>query len=264
MKFRDLIWLGFFAALSFLALWPASLALLLETAAGHKYAFGFGAFAVMGLLGESVEARVESGRYLRGGALFLRAAAWGFYGIAAVFMFFFYNGAVIMAQGAGFLPGGGLGVSGSLMAAFFTSFFFATAFFASLFFNCTFNLLMMALRRLLGGAARARAEAAGQESGPFIARAAERTDWADFIRYDALRNIPLFWTPLYTIVFMFPPQYWSLLACWLGTILIALLAVSKPWSRFRGNTKAASPVFVAAETRRLPPAAEQAPGAWRH
>jgi len=218
LKRGDLIWLIFFAAAGLVLASPGTLDSLGALSLVHRYRVGFLAFAAMGTLGQALAARFAHGRYPAPMILAVSAVMWGLYGMALALLIWLVNGGVIMLQTAGFLPGGGLSMSGNPLAGILGSMYFTEPFFTSVFLNLGVVHPLLAVMRLGRKAAEMR-QAEGRCPG--LDRTARAVDWAVFIRRE-VHAVPLFRIPALTIVFMLPQELW-LPAAALATAILAAL-----------------------------------------
>ena len=223
MKKTDFLYLAVFLAATVVLAWPETARNLEWLTYNQRYRLGFLAFAFFGPLGEIAAARLGGAPRPRPGLLAAQALMWGLYGLAAALFFWLFNGAVVLAQGTGLLPGGVWRFGGHFLAAFFSGSFFTEPFFTSLLVCCCFTLPFLAVHRLMGASLDLfRAE--GRR--PDLRRASEAADWPGFIRTEVVL-LPLFRVPGLTFVFMLPPGLWLFSAAWLGVILGGLGGLRK-------------------------------------
>ena len=223
MKKIDFVTLAVFGVATFVLVWPETGRHIESLTYDHRYKFGFLIFALLGPLGELIAARLSGNPTPRPILVAEGVFMWGFYGLAAAFFFWFFNGAVALAQGAGLLPGGTWRFGGHFLAVFFKSSFFTEPFFTSLLVCCCFTYPFLTVRRL-AGAAWNLFWAEGR--WPDLRRASETADWPGFILAEVVL-LPLFRVPSLTFVFMLPPGLWLFASAWFGVVQGGMIGLNR-------------------------------------
>lgn len=183
------------------------------------------AFGLLGPTGETLGRRLSGRDYPPPAHLAASALVWALHGLAASLLYWVLNSGVVLAQGVGFLPGGGYGSGPGLLRAFFSSFFFTGPLFTSILVCLGLTPVLTALQRLALAALDFKLD---RGRWPGLALASWKADWPAFIQYN-LTSGPLVRIPLMTIVFMLPQGLWLLTAAW----CLALAGALEGW----GNKK---------------------------
>lgn len=217
MKLGDLVCLILLAVIP--AVWASGWEVELGPAGlNQRQLMGFLAFALMGPAGEAFRARLAGRAYPRPVPALASALLWGLHGLAASLLYWVFNGGVIMAQTAGFLPGGGFGAGPGVFRAFFGSFFFTGPLFTAILVSLILNPVLTALQRLALAWLGLWLDTGRR---PGLAPASWKADWPGFIRYQLVCG-PLIRLPLLTAVFMLPQNMWLPAAAWSGALVTAL------------------------------------------
>jgi len=214
MKKGDLIWGGVLGAISLLLVIPASRAAFVSLTHSYFYPMSFLKFAVLATMGEMLAVRILQGEWRKPKGLAAKAAAWGVFGLLIALMFGVFNGGAKACADAGLLPGGGDGIFGVFLIAFYTSAIM----------NVTFGPVMMSSHRVSDTWIDRRIEKAADTS---ILAAIKAVDWVGFIRFAVLKTVPFFWIPAHTLVFLLPPEYRVLASAYLSIVLGAMMAYVK-------------------------------------
>ncbi|MBD5416854.1 MAG: hydrolase [Desulfovibrio sp.] len=209
----------------------------MNTTQNHPFMAGFGKFALLGTLGESLAQRLLTGRYLPPGFRPLaRALLWGLLGvcISAAFIIFSAGAPCMLAAlGLDWAPRALTGPLGIRKVI--------TAFAISLTMNTMFAPVLMVAHKI--GDMRIAMVADGPRypgEGFNVGATLAEIDWNRMWDLVLYRSLLFFWVPAHTVTFLLPPAFRVLFAAVLGAVLGLILA----WAAAREKKPAPPEVLL--------------------
>lgn len=180
-------------------------------------------FSILATMGESIGLRIRSGRYnAKGFGIIPRAIVWGFLGMSVKIAFIIFGaGAPAFLEYMGMDNATGI-IKGPLNPSkLLVSFTISTSL------NLFYAPVLMTFHKITDIHISSNG---GTLKGLFtpikFAEIFPAIDWK--LQWDFIfkKTIPLFWIPMQTINFLFPPEYQILFAALLGIALGVLLALA--------------------------------------
>ena len=213
MKKGDLFWVGSIIIFSLFFIIPTTREIFAGLTADFYYPMSFIKFAILATMGELLAGRILTSHWHRPLGLVAKAGVWGFLGMVIALMFNIFSGGAQAAVSKGMLPEGS-GIVGVILVAFYTSTLM----------NITFGPVLMAFHRVTD----TWIDRYVVHSTPRGLKAAiAQVDWVGFIYIAVLKNIPFFWIPAHTLVFLLPSEYRVLASAYLSIVLGAMMAYIK-------------------------------------
>ena len=228
MKKGDFIWVGLFLAFCAFLINAPTRELFIQFTDQYKLLGGFMKFAVLASMGELLAIRIGSGDWKFTSYFFARAVIWGIFGMLITMVFTIFSTGIGKLQAIHVLP--------------FENIAWIRAFFISLFMNCLFAPTFMYAHRIsdtfldikydrklsnLRATSESKVTRESEFSGITLSDIVKRIDMHNFLKVVVGKNIPFFWIPAHTIVFMLPESYRVLAAAMLSIALGMLLAAAK-------------------------------------
>ncbi|MCB9013631.1 MAG: Mpv17/PMP22 family protein [Bacteroidales bacterium] len=224
MKTKDIL----FASAAFCLflpffLFPDLLNFYKQFNAAHGMLMSFIKFSILATMGESIGLRIRSGRYnAKGFGIIPRAIVWGFLGMSVKIAFIIFGaGAPAFLEYMGMDNATGI-IKGPLNPSkLLVSFTISTSL------NLFYAPVLMTFHKITDIHI---SSTGGTLKGLFtpikFAEIFPAIDWK--LQWDFIfkKTIPLFWIPMQTINFLFPPEYQILFAALLGIALGVLLALA--------------------------------------
>ena len=211
MKKGDFIWGGLFLAFCAFLINAPTRELFIQFTDQYKLLGGFMKFAVLASMGELLAIRIGSGDWKFTSYFFARAVIWGIFGMLITMVFTIFSTGIGKLQAIHVLP--------------FENIAWIRAFFISLFMNSLFAPTFMYAHRISDTFLDIKYE--HKSDRITLSDIVKRIDMHNFLKVVVGKNIPFFWIPAHTIVFMLPESYRVLAAAMLSIALGMLLAAAK-------------------------------------